>query len=163
MKTLLLMRHAKSDRDDPSLPDHERPLNKRGRRDSPRMGRLLHDEHLLPDLLITSDAVRARETAQAVAEAGGYERNIAASDRLYQADPDVYIEVLQRVPDSQERVMVIGHNPVLQEVVEQLTAETADLPTAAIAQIELPIERWQDLERATRGRLVRVWRPRELG
>jgi phosphohistidine phosphatase len=72
MKSILILRHAKSSRKDPDLTDHDRPLNKRGKRDAPRMGRLLRKENLVPDIIISSTAMRARATAQAVAKASGY-------------------------------------------------------------------------------------------
>src|SRR5688500_2653227 len=100
MKTLLILRHAKSSWDDASLDDHERPLNARGRRDAPRMGDLLRDELLVPDLIITSDAVRAHTTALAVAEAAGYIGPIVVEPRLYHASPEDVLAVLATVADA---------------------------------------------------------------
>ena len=85
MKTLLVLRHAKSSWNDPALDDHERPLNKRGRRDAPRMGELVREYGLIPDVVISSDAVRARLTAEAVAEAARYPGEILLDPRLYMA------------------------------------------------------------------------------
>ena len=83
MKSILLLRHAKSSRKDPDLTDHDRPLNKRGKRDAPRMGRLLKKEHLVPDIIISSTAIRARSTAEAVAKASGYKGDITFNRSLY--------------------------------------------------------------------------------
>jgi phosphohistidine phosphatase len=162
MKTLLVLRHAKSSWDGPARDDHERPLNPRGRRDAPRMGELVREYGLIPDVVISSDAVRARLTAEAMAEAAHYAGEILLDERLYMASLDDILLLLRRVRQNAETVMIVGHNPGLEELVEQLTGERQDLPTAALAQIVLPIDRWRDLSLATRGTLMGFWRPKEL-
>jgi phosphohistidine phosphatase len=162
MKTLLVLRHAKSSWNDPALDDHERPLNKRGRRDAPRMGELVREYGLIPDVIISSDAVRARLTAEAVAEAARYAGEILLDPRLYLACPADILSLLTTVRENAGTVMIVGHNPGLETLVEQLTGERQDLPTAALAQIGLPIDQWRDLKRSTRGTLVGLWRPEEL-
>jgi phosphohistidine phosphatase len=162
MKTLLVLRHAKSSWSDPALDDHERPLSKRGRRDGPRMGELVREHGLMPDVVISSDAVRARLTAEAVAEAARYAGQILLDRRLYLASPADIRSLLRTVPDKAETVMIVGHNPGLEELAALLTGERQDLPTAALAQIVLPIDRWRDLTLSTRGTLVGHWRPKEL-
>jgi phosphohistidine phosphatase len=162
MKTLLVLRHAKSSWSDPALDDHERPLNRRGREDAPRMGELLREYGLMPDVIISSDAVRARLTAEAVAGAARYEGQILLDQNLYMAAPADIISRLRTVRKNAETVMIVGHNPGLEELVAQLTGEQQDLPTAALAQIVLPIDQWRDLTRSTRGRLSGHWRPKEL-
>jgi phosphohistidine phosphatase len=162
MKTLLVLRHAKSSWNDPALDDHERPLSKRGRRDGPRMGELVRQHGLVPDMVISSDAARARLTAEAVAQAAHYAGEIVLDQHLYMANPADIVSVLRTVPGNVETVMVVGHNPGLEELVEQLTGERQDLPTAALAQIVLPIDQWRDLKQSTRGTLLGHWRPKEL-
>jgi phosphohistidine phosphatase len=162
MKTLLVLRHAKSSWDDPALDDHERPLNKRGQRDAPRMGELLREHKLIPDVVISSDAVRARLTAEAVAAAARYAGKILLDPHLYMASPADILSLLPKVPENAATVMIVGHNPGLEKLVEQLTGERQDLPTATLAQIGLPIDRWRDLKMSTRGTLVDLWRPEEL-
>ena len=162
MKTLLVLRHAKSSWNDPALDDHERPLNKRGRRDAPRMGELVREYGLIPDVIISSDAVRARLTAEAVAEAARCTGEILLDPRLYLACPADILSLLTTVRENAGTVMIVGHNPGLESLVEQLTGERQDLPTAALAQIDLPIDQWRDLQRSTRGTLVCLWRPEEL-
>ena len=162
MKTLLVLRHAKSSWNDPALDDHERPLNKRGRRDAPRMGELVREHGLIPDVVISSDAVRARLTAEAVAEAARYAGEILLDPHLYVACPADILSLLPKVRENPKTVMIVGHNPGLEELVEQLTGERQDLPTAALAQIDLPIEQWRDLKLSTRGTLVGLWRPEQL-
>lgn len=162
MKTLLVLRHAKSSWDDPSLDDHERPLNGRGRKDAPRIGAMLKTSGLTPDLVISSDAVRARATAQAAADAAGYTGEVVRDRRLYLASPRDILAVLRDVrADDADTVMIVGHNPGLEELVLHLTAKPEPMPTAALAQIELPIEEWQDLTMSARGRVVDLWRPRD--
>jgi phosphohistidine phosphatase len=162
MRTLLVLRHAKSSWKETALDDHERPLNKRGRRDGPRIGKLVREHGLTPDVIISSDAVRARLTAEAVAETAGYAGEIRFEGALYAASPADILAVLRTVTMTTARtVMIVGHNPGLEELVARLTGEQPDLPTAALAQIVLPIDRWRDLKESTRGRLLGHWRPKE--
>ncbi len=162
MKTLLILRHAKSSWNDPALDDHVRPLNVRGERDAPRIGKFVREHGLIPDVIISSDAVRARLTAEAVAKAARYPREILVDSRLYGAEPSDLIAVLRTIQEAKAgTVMIVGHNPGLEELVAQLTGEQEDLPTAALAHIELPIDRWRDLKTSTRGTLLGLWRPKK--
>jgi phosphohistidine phosphatase len=162
MKTLLVLRHAKSSWNDPALDDHERPLTTRGRRDALRMGELVQKHGLIPDVVLSSDAVRARLTAEAVAEAVRYAGEILLDPRLYMASPADILSLLSTAGENAETVMIVGHNPGLEKLVEQLTGEREDLPTATLAQIGLPIDHWRALRLSTRGTLVGLWRPEEL-
>jgi phosphohistidine phosphatase len=162
MKSLLVLRHAKSDWNDPELADRDRPLNKRGTRDAARMGRLLKEENLLPDLIITSTATRARETVQGLIGASGYAGAVVKKAVLYQAAPATYLRVLRDVKDDPQRVMVVGHNPGLEELVQCLTGSSTTMPTATLVKISLPLSTWPKLDEGTRGELAGVWRPREL-
>ena len=164
MKTLLVLRHAKSLWGDTALDDHERPLNERGRRDAPKMGALVREYGLTPDLIVSSDAVRARLTAEAVAKSARFDGEIQLEPRLYAASVEDVLAVLCTVQEAHSgTVMIVGHNPGLEQLIAHLTGETEDLPTAALAQIALPINRWRDLKASTRGRLLGFWRPKELG
>jgi phosphohistidine phosphatase len=162
MKTLLILRHAKSSWKDEGLTDHDRPLNKRGKRDAPRMGKLLRESDLAPDLIISSTAKRARKTAAKVAKKCEYQGVIELTGELYLAPPQSYLHVLRQVPDQYQRVMVVGHNPGLEELLSLLTRESTPLPTAALAQIELPIDAWQELNQEVHGQLSDLWLPKEL-
>jgi phosphohistidine phosphatase len=163
LKTLLVLRHAKSSWNETALDDHDRPLNQRGRRDGPQMGKFIREHGLIPDVIISSDAVRARLTAAAVAEAAKYPGEIRLEPRLYAASVDNILAVLRTAKGlNVKTVMIVGHNPGLEELVAQLTGEPQELPTAALAQIVLPIERWRDLSESTRGKLLGLWRPKEL-
>jgi phosphohistidine phosphatase len=157
------MRHAKSSWKDADMADHDRPLNKRGQRDAPRMGELLRHEDLLPDLILCSTAARARATAAAVIQAGEYGGEIKYKRSLYAAPPDAYLRTLRGLPERFARVMLIGHNPGLEELLEMLTGEAKHLPTAAVAHVRLDIERWSALRDHGDGELLDFWRPHKKG
>ena len=163
MKTLLILRHAKSSWDEPGLADIQRPLNKRGKHDAPRVGELLKEADLIPDVILSSPAVRAIKTAEAVADACGYEGNIEIKEDFYPGSPENYLEALNDLPGDPMRVMVVGHNPGLEEFLNELTGELETLPTAALAQVDLHIQHWLDLDDHILGKVVKIWRIKELG
>lgn len=160
MKRLLILRHAKSSWADSSQDDWHRPLNERGQQDAPRVGKWLSERSVLPDVIITSDAVRARTTAQAVAKTARYTRDLIVEPALYLAKPDTILDVLRSVKDAESIVMIVGHNPGLEELVGQLTGDYLGLATAAIVDIELSIEHWSELDSTTTGSTVDGWQPR---
>ena len=163
MKTLLVLRHAKSSWKDASLADHDRPLNKRGKKNAPAMGRLIEDKRLTPAWIAASTAVRARKTAEAVAKGSGYSGEVHYTKKLYLASPaEILAVVREMAPESANRILLVGHNPGLEELVGALTDERQPFPTAALACITLPIESWSELGGATEGELVQLWRPRDL-
>jgi len=162
MKSLLVLRHAKSSWKQPGLADHDRPLNKRGKRDAPRMGRLVREADLVPELILSSSAVRARETALAVAEACAHACELRVLRELYLAEPEDHALLLRSLPDAVGSAMLVGHNPVLEELVAALVGEHETLPTAALAWIELPVDRWSELRLDGSGRLRGLWLPKEL-
>ena len=161
MKMLLLLRHAKSSWDHPELHDHDRPLNKRGSREAPKVGRYLKEHDLVPDLIISSTARRARDTAQAVSEESGFMGQIDLYQDLYLSDTSCYLDILHCLPDEADRVLVVGHNPEMEDLLTLLTDVTEHMTTATLAQVDLPISRWQELNEATDGRLQNLWAPRE--
>lgn len=155
MKTLLILRHAKSSWKHPELSDHDRPLNKRGKHDAPLMGSQLKKRKLIPDLIISSTAIRAKETALVVAQAVGYTEKIILLPSLYATSPSAYIQAISETADDKNYsiVLVIGHNPGLEELIEVLTGDFQQLSTCALAIIELPIEKWSILKQS-HGKLV---------
>lgn len=162
VKRLLVLRHAKSDWGTSSRDDWDRPLSERGRDDAPRVGEMLRARSLVPDLIVTSDAVRARTTAQAVAASAGYPNEIVHEPALYLAAPDAIVAVLNRLPDDHAgNVMIVGHNPGLEDLIEHLTGEHHGMPTAALALLELPITRWRDLDLAIGATVGVYWRPKD--
>ena len=162
MKTLLVLRHAKSSWKNTRLADFDRPLNKRGKGDAPLMGELIKKEDIVPDLIISSAARRALATAEAVALACDYESEIQTTRQIYHGWTDDTIELINGVPDNYERVMVVGHNPGMESLVEELTGDWIRMPTAALAQISLSIDHWAELRGDPEGVLVNSWTPKEL-
>jgi phosphohistidine phosphatase len=162
MKTLLLMRHAKSSWKDDSLSDHDRPLNGRGKRDAPRMGAWLRSQYLAPDYALTSSAKRALKTAQAVCAACGFQGDLHTLPELYGCGPHEFITALSELPETCARPLIVAHNPGAEIFLERLCGAYETLPTAAIAHIELPISAWPDLEMETQGKLRHCWCPKEL-
>lgn len=162
MKTLLILRHAKSSWKDESVPDHDRPLNKRGRRDAPRMGEILRQEGFQPDLVLSSDAVRARDTTRLALEAAGFDGEVEYRESLYAFEPGAYLQALSRLDDAIDQVLIIGHNPALEELLSGLTGEHYLMPTAALAHLELPVEHWSQISFGMRARLANLWRPKEV-
>lgn len=162
MKTLLILRHAKSSWKEEGIDDHERSLNKRGKRDAPRIGKLLREKDLVPDLILTSSAERARKTTELVAQESSYEGDIIVDRNLYAAYPETIFEVLNKVENHFERIMIVGHNPGLEELLEVLTGEVEPLPTGALAEVSFEIERWSELDEDVEGKLKNIYRPREF-
>ena len=163
-KTVLILRHAKSSWDPPSISDKDRPLNSRGQRDAPKVGQLLIEEQLVPDLILTSSAKRARQTANLVGGSSQYAHGITEVSQFYLAQPLVYMSYLSDLPDHYSRVMLIGHNPGLELLIDELTSCHETMPTAALAQVCLPIDNWPEilsLNNKNRGQLIRLWRPKE--
>lgn len=160
-KTLLVLRHGKSSWKDLSLDDHDRPLKKRGKRDAERVGAFLREQDLIPDLILTSSAKRARGTAKRVCKGGDFKGAVPVERvrRLYHAEPETIVEVLQGIDSIHNRVMIIGHNPGLEDLLELLRGEWSRMPTAALAEIRLPLARWRDLNPETRGDLRHLWTP----
>jgi len=166
-RELLVLRHAKSAWDT-DAPDRERPLAERGRRDAPRVGRWMADQGLLPDAVLSSPARRARQTAQAVCEAAEVSgASIAFDERVYGATLGTLLRVLADAPAAARRVLLVGHNPGLEELVSWLASEppsrTANgklLPTCALAHLALPPD-WRELEPRT-SRVLSITRPKEI-
>ncbi|MBP6015466.1 MAG: histidine phosphatase family protein [Candidatus Promineofilum sp.] len=162
MKRLLLLRHAKSSWGEGNLADYDRPLNDRGRHDAPRMGWLLRQEDLVPDMIITSSAKRAASTAELVAEAASFEGELRYTNNLYLAEPEAYIALARRVDEAVNTLMLVGHNPGIQELVALLTAKDERMATANLACVAMPIKVWSELDADEQYELQGVWRPREL-
>ena len=160
MKRLLILRHAKSSWADSSQDDWERPLNDRGQRDAPRVGQWLRERAIVPDLILTSDAVRARTTAQAGATAAHYARDIVTDPSLYLADPGETLDAVSRVSDDAVTVLIVGHNPGLEDLVQVLTGESHGMVTAALVDLELSIDHWRDLDGTTEASIVATWHPK---
>ncbi len=145
MKNLLIIRHAKSSWDNPAWGDLERPLNARGKRDAPLMGRLLRERGVLPDLILSSPAKRARKTAMRIAEAVGYPEDlISIEPAIYMQGVRALLDLIAKLPDSVKRALIVGHNPDFTEFVELLTRERiGNLPTCGLVSVEFAVDDWR--------------------
>jgi phosphohistidine phosphatase len=151
MKSLLILRHAKSRPKDPNLSDHDRPLDELGKDDALIMGKLIRDKKdLVPDFIISSNALRAKTTAELVAKGCKYEGDIVLNHSLYEAKPKDYMNILETLSDRYTHVLLVGHNPTIEEAIEMLTDSSDDnkivMPSCALAHLSIPIEKWSDLK-----------------
>jgi phosphohistidine phosphatase len=162
MPTLFLLRHGKSDWGADFSGDHERPLKKRGVKASKRMGDLLTSAGDTPDVVLTSSALRARTTAELAHEAGGWTCAIHVEGGLYDTTPNELLEHVRRLGEG-ERVLVVNHEPTCSSTVSVLCGGAAPVfPTAALARIDLNVDRWKDVEPGC-GELAWLVTPRLIG
>lgn len=146
MKTLVLVRHAKSAWGDPTLADHDRPLNDRGRRDAPEMGRRLRERGTVPDAILSSTAVRARSTAEALAAAVGVDASgLTLDERLYGSSPDTILAVVGELDDELTTAIVVAHDPGLSDLAYRLSGEIEHMPTCAVAEFRFAAWSWAEL------------------
>ncbi len=162
MRTLLLMRHAKSSWADDALPDEERPLNDRGKAAALRMGKFLRHSDLAPELVLVSPAKRARQTAQRVIDAGAFDAPIVQHSRLYFAGLDAYFDAIALTPNTVTTLLVVGHNPDLETFVARIRGGPERMPTAAIARIFVETGDWRAACDTAACKLVAVYRPKDL-
>ena len=162
MKTLLLMRHGKSSWKDDSLADHERPLKKRGRRDTKRIAEEIDKNDLYPHIILSSSAVRAKETTEILMDTLDFENDIIFSDQLYMAEPEDFIDVLSQLSDDYETALIIGHNPGMEAFIQIIEGDIECLPTAGLGHLILAIDSWQDISLDTMGDLVSLWKPKDI-
>ena len=146
MKTLFLIRHAKSNWADAALPDKDRPLNDRGQRDAPKMGERLAKRAVKPDLILSSPATRALKTAEIIAKRLDYRRkDIVVNERLYAVEADDLLDVIHKLGAKLERVMLFGHNPELTELAHRLSSKITHMPTCAVAEFTFDAKSWSDI------------------
>jgi len=156
------MRHAKSSWKNDSLPDHQRPLNERGKRDAPRMGKFLKNHGKKLDVILCSTATRTISTIKRFLQEFDFDGEVFYLDDLYGSDIERYVAVLNQLNDEVDTVMIVGHNPELDQFLEIVCDENEHMPTASVAEIILPIEGWTELNEITPGELLNLWRPREI-
>src|SRR5437588_4417368 len=161
MKRLLLMRHAKSSWGDGSLADFDRPLNERGLKAAPLLGRFMRKQKLRPDLILCSPAERARQTVSLVVEAAGLAVPLRYDERIYEATSARLVEVVSQIEEDAGEAMLVGHNPGLEVLLERLTGESRRMPTAALARVALDVEKWSKVHDGV-GRVELFVKPREL-
>lgn len=161
MKTLLLLRHAKSSRDDPGLPDFDRPLAPRGRQDAPNIGKALKKRKPLPDLIMASPAVRARETLEAVIQAAKLDIQPQFDESIYGASSDELLSLVRRLPKISSCALLVGHNPGFEELLGRLTGAYEPMPTAGLACITFQVDQWKDVQDKA-GKLACLLTPKQL-
>ena len=148
MKTLYLIRHAKSDWSDLSESDFERGLNKRGKRNIIRMGNALKELGIKPDLIISSSAKRAKKTAKGLAKKLDYKNDLMLLDSLYMCEPQQWMETIQNIPEKYQSVFIIGHNPEITDAVNMLIDDYIDnIPTLGIVGFDVSAQKWKEFER----------------
>ena len=160
MKTLFIFRHAKSSWDDDDLADFDRPLNYRGRKAGPFMGELMARNGFDPMVILVSPAVRAKETARLVKDTGNLTGELRFEHRIYEASSQGLRQVVSEVDDVYNSAMLVGHNPGIEGFIRYLTGALEPMPTAALAVVELKIEKWDAIDDGC-GELRALYRPKE--
>jgi phosphohistidine phosphatase len=149
MKTLILVRHAKSSWGDAALPDSDRPLNDRGKRKARKMGKRLAKRDVTPDKVLSSPAKRALTTAQIIARKLDYKpKKLVVDDRLYAVGADDLLKVIHELGGKLKCVMLFGHNPELTELAHRLSSEITHLPTCAVAELGFNVKSWSEIGEA---------------
>jgi len=170
MKTVTLFRHAKSgEKDNPRIDDFDRPLSDRGLKAAPKMGAAMRERHLRPNLIFCSPSVRTRQTLTlASAEAWDNPPEVRFDKKLYEASAQILLKVLKDVAEDVDHVMIVGHNPGLQDLAVMLAVTRRErqqlkdkLPTAAVVTLEFDEDLWKDLQPAT-GHVVLYMSPNML-
>lgn len=156
------MRHAKSSWKDDSLEDHERPLKKRGRKDTKRIAKVIHKKDLVPDLILSSSAVRARETVEIIAKTLDYNNPVEISEELYMGEPQDFIHALKDLSNDLDTVMIVAHNPGLEAYLQIIDGKIESVPTAGLGYLVLAIDDWKEISLDTMGDLIGFWKPKDL-
>ncbi|MGD9563980.1 MAG: histidine phosphatase family protein [Pyrinomonadaceae bacterium] len=142
MKRLYLLRHAESDWGDSAVDDFDRRLTDRGVRTVLFMGALMDGRGLSPDVIVSSPAKRAMQTAEMVLDASGFDRSIDYDERIYEAGVSTLLNVITGLPDEDGSALIVGHNPGMEGIIHSLTGAVQPMPTGAIAVISLDVARW---------------------
>jgi len=156
MKTLYLLRHAKSSWKQPETPDFERPLNSRGKKDAPFMGKILQAKNANIDLIISSPAKRAKKTARKVAKQIAYKKEkIVLNQEVYEANISEIFNILQQINGGINSMMLVGHNPTLTDVANLLLKDSKieNIPTSGVVAITFDCQKWAEIEE-TKGNLL---------
>lgn len=162
MKILLLLRHAKSSWKDESISDFDRPLNERGKKAAQAIGRYIRKQKIMPDLVLSSPAVRARETTGIITTTAKLTAEIRYDQRIYEADPPRLVQVLSQLEDTFSSVLLVGHNPGIEDLLSLLTGSSQHMPTAALAKIRLEgVGDWSEISQA-KAMLELMIKPRDI-
>lgn len=147
MKKLIIIRDAKSDWEDTSLDDYDRPLNTKGLNDAPMMGKFLYEKGLVPDLIISSPALRAMTTAQLISNEVQYEKAIAPNQYIYEAYVNTLQEIVSFIHDNNDTVFLVGHNPGVSALAYMLSDLKESIPTCSIVEIDFNCDSWMEVSK----------------
>lgn len=162
MKTLMLMRHGKSSWKNGQIDDHERPLKKRGRKDTKRVAKWIAKKGLTPDLILCSSAVRARQTVEVIHKALAYEGETRICQDLYEAEPQDYVAILKLLDDRYKKVLIVAHNPAIETYLRHIDEDIQSVPTAGLGYLTLTLDSWQALSLQTMVEFVGFIKPKAL-
>ena len=160
MKTLFILRHAKSSWDNPDWSDFARPLNHRGLDTAPLMGAVMKENDFDPEIIVSSPALRAKQTADLVKKSAGFRAKVIYDERIYEASALRLLEVVSDIEDYYDSAMIVGHNPGFENLVRILTGKIEAMPTAALAVVDLEINYWKEITAET-GSLRKIFRPKD--
>jgi phosphohistidine phosphatase len=161
MKTLLFLRHAKAENGSAGLPDFDRALNERGRKESRAVGTFIRKQSLALDLVLSSPAKRARETTELVLASANLAVDVRYDQRIYEAGPLRLTEVISQIEEERSIVLLVGHNPGMEELLALLTDRVEHLATGSLAKIDLKADRWNKVPEE-KGSLDWMVKPKEL-
>ena len=161
MKTLLLLRHAKAEHGEPGLTDLNRALNERGKKEAQSIGTFIRKQNVEFELVLCSTALRARETAELALAAAEASASVHYDQRLYEASPEQLLEVISEVEDDVSTVLLVGHNPGIEQLLRALTGEVEEIATGTLAKIDLDADAWSNLL-GDKGSLDWIQRPQAL-
>jgi phosphohistidine phosphatase len=160
-KTLLLMRHGKSSWKEKGIADEKRPLKKRGVEAATIIGKTLKVNEIIPDLILSSPAKRAKNTAEIVAKESNYSHKVEIVDSFYMGEPSDYVSRLKEIPAKVNRVLVVGHNPGLEALLQMLDGHINAMPTGSLAIIKLDLPSWDAFSAETQGNFTAFWDPEQ--
>lgn len=160
-RVLLLLRHAKSSWKNKELDDHDRPLNKRGKRDAIKMGKYLKKINMIPNAIVTSSALRAVETTSLVCRHCDYDGLVEENFTFHICGVDSYLRSISQTPVDRTRLLLIGHNPELEELLEMLIHRSLKMSTCMLVQINMYIPNWSNIisQNDFRSEIMNIWKP----
>jgi len=145
MKNIIFVRHAKSSWESFSIPDHDRPLNARGKRDATNMGKKLKELGIIPEIILSSSAKRAKKTAKKIASELNIE-NILIEEELYHAPPIIFMQIISKITEQYKNVMIVAHNPAMTDIINNFTNDSIfNVPTTGIFSVKFNVNNWQEV------------------
>ena len=159
MKRLFILRHAKSSWADTELSDFDRPLNERGLRTAPFMGELIAKRGLVPEIIVSSPAERAVQTAHLIKDSAGFSIPLILDDRIYEASPQTLKQIVIGLPNELASAMLVGHNPGIEGFIRNLSGRSEPMPTASLAVIDIDTHFWSEVD-SNAGHIIDILRPK---